>query len=40
LCSQDFGRSIGFLFIAMAATAATIAAWLFVPETKPERYQD
>jgi hypothetical protein len=37
---QDFGRSMGFLFIAVVATAATIAAWLFVPETKPERYQD
>jgi predicted MFS family arabinose efflux permease len=31
---------MGFLFIAVVATAATIAAWLFVPETKPERYQD
>jgi MFS family permease len=37
---QDFGRSMGFLFVAVVATAATIAAWLFVPETKPERYQD
>jgi MFS family permease len=37
---QDFGRSIGFLFIAVVATAATIAAWLFVPETKPERYKE
>jgi MFS family permease len=40
LVFQDFGRLAGFLFIAAVATAATAGAALFLPETKPERYQD
>jgi MFS family permease len=37
---QEFGRGTGFLFIAAIAAIATTVAWLFLPETKPERYQD
>jgi hypothetical protein len=37
---QDFGRATGFLAIAAAALAATVAAWALLPETKPQRYAD
>jgi MFS family permease len=37
---QNFGRWIGFLALAAIAAVATALAWVFVPETKPEKYQD
>jgi MFS family permease len=37
---QAFGYSAGFLSIAGVAAAAAALAWLFVPETKPEKYID
>jgi MFS family permease len=37
---EAVGRPIGFLLIAVVAAVATAAAWMFLPETKPERYQD
>jgi MFS family permease len=40
LIFQEFGRAIGFLFVAAAAGAATAAAWIFLPETKPARYEE
>jgi predicted MFS family arabinose efflux permease len=40
LLFQEFGRSAGFLFIAGIAAAATSVAWIFLPETKREKYPD
>jgi predicted MFS family arabinose efflux permease len=37
---QRFGYSAGFLAIAGVAAAAAALAWLFLPETKPEKYID
>jgi len=37
---QEFGRVAGFLIIAAIAASATAAAWMVLPETKPEKYQD
>ena len=37
---QEFGRVSGFLFIAAVAAAATSVAWVFLPETKPGKYED
>jgi len=37
---QSFGHWAGFLSIAAVATAAAALAWLFLPETKPEKYID
>jgi MFS family permease len=37
---QGFGRAAGFLAIAAIAAGATAAAWMLLPETKPQRYAD
>jgi MFS family permease len=37
---QLFGLWAGFLSIAAVAAAAAALAWLFLPETKPEKYID
>ena len=37
---QLFGYSAGFLSIAGVAAVAAALAWLFLPETKPEKYID
>jgi len=37
---QMFGYWAGFLSIAAVAAAAAALAWLFLPETKPEKYID
>lgn len=37
LVAGNFGRTAGFLLIAALAFAATLIAWLFMPETKPLR---
>jgi predicted MFS family arabinose efflux permease len=37
---QSIGHSAGFLTIAAVAAAAAALAWLFLPETKPEKYID
>ncbi len=36
--AQEFGREAGFLFIAAIAAGATAIGFLFLPETKPEKY--
>jgi MFS family permease len=36
---QNFGNVSGFLFIAAIAGAATVVIWLFVSETRPEKYE-
>ena len=36
--AHTFGPTAGFIAIAIAASAATAALWLFLSETKPERY--
>jgi MFS family permease len=38
--SEEFGRRVGFLFIAAIACTATIVLWLFLSETKPDRYDE
>jgi len=35
-----FGDLTGFLTIAALAAAATACLWLFLPETKPPKYED
>jgi hypothetical protein len=35
-----FGHWAGFLSIAAVAAAAATLAWLFLPETKPDKYLD
>lgn len=35
---QELGPTAGFLVLAAIAAAAVATAWLFLPETKPERY--
>ncbi len=35
---QTFGPRIGYLPLAVIATAATFVVWRFLSETKPERY--
>jgi hypothetical protein len=37
---QAFGPRIGYLPLAAIAAAATGLIWLFVSETKPEKYED
>jgi MFS family permease len=37
---QAFGPRIGYLPLAAIAAAATVLIWLFVSETKPEKYED
>jgi MFS family permease len=37
---QTFGSLVGFLALAVAAAAATGMIWLFLTETKPEKYED
>ena len=37
---QAFGPRIGYLPLAVVAAAATGLIWLFVSETKPEKYED
>jgi MFS family permease len=37
---QGFGTGIGFLAISGVAGAAAVMMWLFVPETKPAKYED
>jgi predicted MFS family arabinose efflux permease len=37
---QTFGNTAGFLAIAATAAAATLWAWAFLPETKPQHYED
>jgi MFS family permease len=37
---QAFGQRIGYLPLAAIAAAATGLIWLFVAETKPEKYED
>jgi predicted MFS family arabinose efflux permease len=37
---QAFGHAAGFVAIAAVAAAAAALAWLFLPETKPEKYID
>jgi MFS family permease len=37
---QAFGPRIGYLPLAAIAAAATALIWLFVSETKPEKYED
>jgi MFS family permease len=37
---QTFGSRVGFLTLAVAAAAATGMIWLFLTETKPEKYED
>jgi hypothetical protein len=37
---QAFGHGPGFLTIAAVAAAAAALAWLFLPDTKPEKYID
>jgi MFS family permease len=37
LVAGNFGRTAGFLLVAAMASAATVIAWLFMPETKPSR---
>jgi len=37
---QAFGPRIGYLPLAAVAAAATGLIWLFVSETKPEKYED
>ena len=38
--AKMFGHEIGFLTIAVVAVAATAMAWMFLAETKPEKYDD
>jgi MFS family permease len=38
IVAQEFGREAGFLFIAAIAAGATAIGFLFLPETKPEKY--
>jgi MFS family permease len=37
LVAGNFGGTAGFLLVAALAFAATLIAWLFMPETKPSR---
>lgn len=37
---QGFGTGTGFLAISGVAGAAAVLMWLFVPETKPAKYED
>jgi predicted MFS family arabinose efflux permease len=37
---QSIGHWVGFLAIAAVAASAAALAWLFLPETKPEKYID
>ena len=37
---QTFGARVGFLTLAVAAAAATGMIWLFLTETKPDKYED
>ena len=37
---QAFGQRIGYLPLAAIAAAATGLIWLFLSETKPEKYED
>jgi hypothetical protein len=37
---QAFGPRIGYLPLAAIAAAATGLIWLFVSETKPEKYEE
>jgi MFS family permease len=37
---QAFGHASGFVSIAVVAASAAALAWLFLPETKPEKYID
>ena len=37
---QHFGAHIGFLPLAVVGAAATGLVWVFLSETKPEKYED
>jgi len=37
---QTSGATAGFVSIAAIAASAAALAWLFLPETKPEKYLD
>jgi hypothetical protein len=35
---QRFGTTVGFITVTVVAALATVLIWLFVSETKPEKY--
>jgi MFS family permease len=37
---QAFGPRIGYLPLALVAAAATVLVWVFLSETKPEKYEE
>lgn len=40
IAADTFGRTVGFVVIAMLAAAAAVLFWIFLAETKPAHYAD